>query len=520
MSSTERAVSQIYSDAHKGPSAIHSPTTLTQSRPLDLSSTQASGDDHVLTVDWDGPDDPENPRNWSFRRKWGATVIVSAFTFISPVSSSMIAPASGQLAEHFDIHSTVLLAMITSVFVLAYAVGPLFLGPLSELYGRSHVIQVSNLWYLVWNLACGFAQSKNELIAFRFLSGLGGSAPLAIGGGVIGDLFDAEHRGQAISIYSLAPLLGPVIGPVAGAWIAEKSTWRWVFWSTSIVDAAIQGFGVLFLQETYAPILLERKAAAIRKTMDEEKASGVTIRISTDTTDRRWKAVFSKALIRPFRLFIYEPIVQLLGLYMAFVYGLLYLFITTIPSIFQDVYHDRVGISGLHYLALGIGLTGASQINARIIDRVYVLLKSRNGGVGKPEFRLLNIVPGTIFLPIGLLIMGWSAQERVFWLVPDVGTVLVGAGTIVAFQSIQTYVIDSFTMHAASALAAVAFLRSLAGFGFPLFAPTMYNALGYGKGDTILAIVAIVVGCPAPWLFWFYGERIRNASRFARKSNP
>ena len=80
----------------------------------------------------------------------------------------------------------------------------------------------------VWNTACGFAQSKNELIAFRFLAGLGGSAPLAVGGGVIGDLFDAEHRGQAIAIYSLAPLLGPVIGPVAGAWIAEKSTWRWV----------------------------------------------------------------------------------------------------------------------------------------------------------------------------------------------------------------------------------------------------------------------------------------------------
>jgi MFS family permease len=81
---------------------------------------------------------------------------------------------------------------------------------------------------LVWNTACGFAHSRNELIAFRFLAGLGGSAPLAIGGGVVGDLFDAEHRGQAISIYSLAPLLGPVVGPVAGAWIAEKSTWRWV----------------------------------------------------------------------------------------------------------------------------------------------------------------------------------------------------------------------------------------------------------------------------------------------------
>ncbi|KAF8498755.1 MFS polyamine transporter [Russula emetica] len=474
-----------HSSAHDEHSETHLPSTLTPT-PSHLpppSSTRAS-DDRILIVDWEGPDDPENPRNWSFSKKWHATMIVSAFTFISPVASSMVAPASSQLAERFDIHSSVLIAMTISVFVLAYAVGPLFLGPLSEIFGRSRVLQIANLWFLVWNIGCGFASSKNMLIAFRFLAGLGGSAPQSIGGGVIGDLFDAEHRGQAISIYSLAPLLGPVIGPVAGAWIAEKSTWRWVFWSTSIADAAVQVLGLLFLKETYAPVLLERKAVKIRKSMDEEKAHGITIRTAMDVTDRDWKAVFSKALVRPFKLFIYERIVQLLGLYLAFIYGLLYLFLTTIDTAFRDVYHDRVGISGLHYLALGLGLLIPAQINARLMDKMYKLLKARNGGVGRPEFRLPNIVPGTILLPIGLLISGWTIQERVFWLVPDIGIALVGAGTIVTFYSIQAYLIDAFTLYAASALAAATFLRSLAGFGFPLFAPTMYNALGYGKGNT------------------------------------
>ncbi|KAF8498757.1 MFS polyamine transporter [Russula emetica] len=502
-------------DAHDEHSKTDLPT-LTRGH---LSSPSSTSGDHILTVDWDGPNDPENPRNWSFSRKWRAILIVSAFTFISPVSSSMIAPASGQVAERFDIHSTVILAMTTSVFVLGYAFGPLFIGPFSEIFGRSHVLQVANLWYLVWNTACGFARNKNMLITFRFLAGLGGSAPLSIGGGVIGDLFDAEHRGQAISIYSLAPLLGPTVGPIAGAWIAEKSTWRWVFWSTSIVDAAIQGLGLLFLKETYAPVLLERKVAKIRKSMDEEKAREVEIRSPMDATDRHWKAIFRKALVRPFKLFIFEPIVQLLGVYMAFVYGLLYIFLTTIPTTFQDVYHDRVGVAGFHYLALGAGLVIASQTNARLMDRIYKVLKARYGGVGRPEFRLPNIVPGTIFLPIGLLITGWTTQNHVFWLVPDIGIAFVGAGSIVAVQSIQAYLIDAFTLHAASALAAATFLRSLAGFGFPLFAPTMYNALGYGKGDTILAVAAIVLGCPAPWLLWFYGERIRNASRYARKGN-
>lgn len=170
---------------------------------------------------------------------------------------------------------------------------------------------------------------------------------------------------------------------------------------------------------------------------------------------------------------------------------------TTIPTIFQETYGETIGIAGLNYLALGIGLTGCSQINARMLDLIYRKLKDRNGGVGRPEFRLPSMVPGTFFLPIGLIILGWTAQNKVFWLVPDIGIAFIGGGMILNFQSIQTFVIDAFTLHAASALAAVSFLRSLAGFGFPLFAPAMYNALGYGKADTILAAFAVVIGCPA-----------------------
>ncbi|OJA17353.1 hypothetical protein AZE42_13196 [Rhizopogon vesiculosus] len=155
-------------------------------------------DTDVLVVDWDGPDDPHNPKN--------------------PVSSSMIAPASSQVAATFGIDSSFIIALTTSIFVLAYALGPLFLGPMSEIYGRSRVLQLANLWYLAWNLGCGFARTESQLLAFRFLAGLGGSAPLSIGGGVLGDCWLPHERGQAVAIFSLAPLLGPVIGPITGAW--------------------------------------------------------------------------------------------------------------------------------------------------------------------------------------------------------------------------------------------------------------------------------------------------------------
>lgn len=471
----------------------------------------------VRVVDWDGPNDPENPKNWSFKRKWAATAIVSAFAFNSPVSSSMIAPASHQIASLYGITNSTILTLITSVFVLAFAFGPLVFGPLSEIYGRSVVLQFANVWYLCWNLGCGFAQSEGQLIAFRFLAGAGGSAALTIGGGVLGDCWRPEERGKAIALYSLAPLLGPVIGPVCGAWIAQKTTWRWVFWSTSIMNGVIMVLGVFLLRETYAPVLLGRRAKHIRAEMDLETTRAQRVRTVFDTADRQWQQIFSKALFRPFTLFFREPIIQLLAVYMAYIYGVMYLFLTTIDSIFEDAYEESVGIAGLNYIALGIGLTGASQLNARVVDRAYKYFTKKNGGAGRPEYRIPTMMPASIVLPIGLFITGWTAAAHTHWIGPDIGIALVGAGIIVNYQCIQMYLIDAFTLYAASALAAATFLRSCAGFGFPLFAPVMYRTLGYGKGDTILACAAIAVGCPAPYLFWLYGERIRKASRHARK---
>ncbi|KAG6830992.1 hypothetical protein H0H92_013464 [Tricholoma furcatifolium] len=496
------------STAHGEKAADSSPTVAT---PQEASS----GD---IIVDWEGPDDPANPKNWKYSRKWAATIVVSSFTFISPVSSSMIAPAALSVATDFGVTSSVIIAMMTSVFVLGYAVGPLVLGPLSEVYGRSRVLQLANLFYLVWNLACGFSKNKGQFIAFRFLSGLGGSAPLAIGGGVLGDVWRPEQRGQAMAIYTLAPLLGPVLGPVCGAWIAERSTWRWVFWSTTIADAAVQLLGLFYLQETFAPVLLERKAKAILQTMDPEKAQSTKVYTVFEKQGKlSWGQLITKALVRPFVIFSQEYIVLLLGTYMAFIYGIFYLFLTNMPSIFEGVYREKTDIAGLHYIALGIGSL-VSQINARAMDKIYVYFKNRNNGVGEPEFRLPPMVPGTFVLPVGLLLAGWAAEKKLHWIAVDIGIALIGAGMLLLFMSIQTYIVDTFALHAASALAGVACVRSLAGFGFPLFAPAMFNALGYGKGSTILAGVSILLGCPAPWLFWTYGKRIRESSKYARKS--
>lgn len=97
----------------------------------------------------------------------------------------MVAPALTAVSREFDIKSPVEVELTLSIFVLAYAIGPLLFGPLSETFGRVRVIMWSNFFYLAWNLGCGFARNETQMLVFRFLSGIGGSAPLAIGGGVL-----------------------------------------------------------------------------------------------------------------------------------------------------------------------------------------------------------------------------------------------------------------------------------------------------------------------------------------------
>ncbi|QDS73634.1 hypothetical protein FKW77_002189 [Venturia effusa] len=476
--------------------------------PADVEKTKSKQDDPNL-VTWDGPDDPTNPKNWSGGRKWAATFVISSFTFISPVSSSMVAPALSSMVRDLGITTDIESSLVLSIFVLAYAVGPLFLGPLSEVYGRVRVIQISNMFYLAWNLGCGFARNKSEMMAFRFLAGLGGSAPLAIGGGVLSDIFTADERGKAISIYSLMPLLGPAIGPIAGGFIAENTTWRWVFWSTTCLDALIQLSGMLFLQETYAPTILAKKSARLRK----ETGNAA---LHTEWEDeKKLSAVLRTALVRPFKLLGTQVIIQTIALYQAYLYGLMYLILSTFPGLWTTVYGESIGIGGLNYISLGIGFFLGTQLNAPIMDRIYRRLKGKNNGIGKPEFRIPLMFIGSLLVPIGLFWYGWSAQARIHWIMPNIGAAFFAAGSIVCFQCMQTYIVDSYTRFAASGVAAAVVLRSLAGFGFPLFAPYMYAALDYGWGNSLLGFIAIGIGIPAPFLFWFYGERLRAKSTFA-----
>lgn len=454
--------------------------------------------------------DYEDPRTWSAGKKWMALIIVSLFNFVTSISSSMVAPALPAIAQELRITGSTDQYLLLSIFILAYSFGPLLWGPLSELYGRVVVLRVSNLIYLAFNTGCGFARSDSQMTAFRFLSGFGGSAPLVLASGVISDVFTPDERGKAISVYTVAPLLGPAIGPIVGGLIAEHTSWRWIFWSTSILAAIVQAVGSFYLRETYAPVLLRAKNRSKQEKQD------VTVTSSSRVTAQ---SLIWANLTRAVFLLATQPIIQMVSLYLAYIYGLVYLVLSTLPTVWHNVYQEPVDIGSLHYLAIGLGFFLGTQICSPLQDLIYRRLKHGNNGVAEPEFRIPLMIPAALLLSAGLFIYGWTTYYAVHWIGVDIGIVTFSAGSIIGLQCIQSYIIDAYALHAASAVSAATFLRSLAGFGLPLLATPLYNSLGLGWGNSLLGFLAFVFGAPMPLLLWRYGKRIRGYSWFASSSS-
>ncbi|KAI0650616.1 multidrug resistance protein 4 [Trametes meyenii] len=457
--------------------------------------------------------DPINPRNWPFGKKWLMVSIVSLYTFVAPLGSSMMAPALPDIAAHYGIAPTneTEIAALLSIFLLTFAIGPLFLAPLSEIYGRTWVMHIGNLLYIAFNFGCAYAPAVGSFMGFRILAGFAGSASIACGGGTVSDLFSEKERASAMALYSLGPLLGPVVGPVAGGFIAETIGFKYIFVLVAGLAAISAAFGIPFLRETYHPIIRLRRA---KQSSDPEAAAQLHPHLVADHGGSALKRIWVD-MTRPFILLVKSIICLLLSVYMALMYGIYYLMFAVFPEVFTRIYGFNTGTGGLAYIGLGVGFVGATLFGANFADKVYARLVAKNGGKGKPEFRIPALIFGSIFVPIGVFWYGWSAQAHVHWIMPIIGTGIFGFGMMTTFLPIQLYLVDTFT-YAASALAAAAVLRSIFGCAFPLFGSQMFDKLGLGGGNSLLAGLAIALGIPFPIFLWFYGERMRATSSLAR----
>ncbi|OBT45420.1 hypothetical protein VE00_04573 [Pseudogymnoascus sp. WSF 3629] len=457
-------------------------------------------------VGWEGQDDPNMPLNFPDGKKFLLLFLISAITFISPLASSMFAPGVSFMNKEFHNTSTILSAFCVSVFVLGYAVGPLLLSPLSEIYGRRPVLACANVTFVLWQIGCALAPNLTSLIIFRFFAGVGGSACITIGGGVIADLFHAEQRGFASAIFSLGPLFGPVVGPITGGFIAQRAGWRWVFWVLLIASGVVSCGIECFNKETNHRVLIRRKTEALRISLSRPELRSCYDSAGPPLPPR---TVLLNGFMRPLKMLTMTVITPLMSLYMAVVYGLLYLLFTTITGVFQKQYHWDPEITGLAYLGVGIGFFSGVAVVAKISDATVVRMTLANGGVREPEMRLPACVMFACFIPVSFFWYGWTAYKQVHWIVPIIGLVPFGFGMMGVFIPIQTYMIDAFPEYAASAVAALTASRSVFAAVLPLAAPAMYDTLGLGWGNSLLGFIALAM-IPVPALIFKYGKNIRT----------
>lgn len=463
-------------------------------------------------ITWENYDDPEDPRNWPLKRKVFLLGFVSIYALVSPMSSSMLTPAISEISTEFNITNPTISSMLASIQILAWAVGPLLIAPLSEFdyIGRKPILDLSIWFSFFFNLACALSKNTAQMLIFRFICGLFGSSPLNVGAGVISDLFAAKSRNMALAGFTLAPLLGPVIAPVIAGFIVQNLQWRWVFYVLTIFNGAVAVSGLFFFRETYSPKLLKNKAKRLRASTGNHNLHTIYEMTNQSFSKRMWLT-----MTRPVKLLFTHPMVIGLGSFLAFVYGFMYLLIVTFPDVFYKNYGFDKGTVGLMYIPMGVGFTIGIVFWTWIVGSTYNRLTDRNNGVAKPEFRLPCLFVVGIIIPIGLIWYGWSAQRKLHWIMPGIGSGIFAFGFICAFQCCQSYLIDMNPRFAASSVAAAALFRSLFGFSFPLFANKMYDTLNYGWGNTMCAFIALLLGVPFPLYCYFNGEKIRN--RFNEK---
>ncbi|PLB52330.1 MFS general substrate transporter [Aspergillus steynii IBT 23096] len=465
----------------------------------DVSSSSSAEDENV--VDWTGPNDPDMPLNWPRYRQFSIIAVVTACRFTAMLSSSMMSPALAQVETEFKDASQTLITFTVSIYVIGCAVGPLVLAPLSETYGRYWVYHAGNIAYTIFSAACALSPSAGALLSFRLLAGFAGGVPITNAGGTVADMIPRERRGF---IMGAALIISPTFAPVVGGFLAEAMGWRWIFWFITIVSGLVTILSFFLLHETYSPVLLQHKAASLRR-----KTGNSQLRALSETRELPFWKKMQRALRRPLVLLVSSPILIIMSLYAAFVQGVTYIILTSMPIAFSDIYGWGEGVVGLSAVSLGIGCLIAIIITGQFSDRIYLRQKEKSGDANQPESRLFFLFPAAVTLPAGILIYGWTVHFESHWIAPLIGTGTFGLGMVLATTAIMTYIVDAFSVYSASALAANGLVRGIAGGLLLLGGPKLFERLGYGWGGTLLGFLSVAFG-GASLALWTFGKALRT----------
>jgi multidrug resistance protein len=453
--------------------------------------------------------DKDDPRTWSKGRKWLITLTLGLVCFMVAFSSGVVTGDIAGPAKHFKVSEEVIILTV-SLFVIGFGVGPLLFAPLSEEVGRQPIYVVTLALAVIFIIPCAVAPNIGTLLVGRLLDGIFFSAPLTVIGGSLADIWVNEERGIAMAVFSAAPFLGPAMGPLVGGFIGDFMYWRWIYYILLMFAGAVYVLACLLVPETHHNTILARRAKKLRKITGDEK-----YKTAKEIVPRSFGETAKITLCRPAQL-LTEVIVFLVTIYMSVIYGLLYMFFFAYPVIFMEGKGWSAHMTGLTFIPIMVGVI-VSTILSPLVNKDYnkrAKVYIDRGQAPPPELRLCPMMIGCWFVPVGLFIYAWTSYPSLSWVGPTLAGLPCGFGFVIIYNSANNYIVDSYQHYAASALAAKTFVRSFWGAGVPLFTIQMYHRLGYEWASSLLAFISLAC-CAIPYLFFFFGERIRQRSKYA-----
>ncbi|CAI4063602.1 hypothetical protein SUVZ_07G3700 [Saccharomyces uvarum] len=444
--------------------------------------------------------DPENPHNWPGWIRWSYTVLLSILVICVAYGSACISGGLGTVEKKFHVGMEAAI-LSCSLMVIGFSLGPLIWSPVSDLYGRRIAYFVSMGLYVIFNIPCALAPNLGCLLACRFLCGVWSSSGLCLVGGSIADMFPSETRGKAIAFFAFAPYVGPVVGPLVNGFISV-STGRMdlIFW-VNMAFAGVMWIVASLIPETYAPVILKRKAVRLRKEtgnpkiMTEQEAQGVSM-----------SEMMRACLVRPLYFAVTEPVLVATCFYVCLIYSLLYAFFFAFPVIFGELYGYKDNIVGLMFIPIVIGALWALATTFYCENKYLAIVKQRKP---TPEDRLLGAKIGAPFAAIALWILGATSYKHIIWVGPASAGLAFGFGMVLIYYSLNNYIIDCYVQYASSALATKVFLRSCGGAAFPLFTIQMYHKLNLHWGSWLLAFISTAM-IALPFAFSYWGKELRH----------
>ncbi|KAJ5401017.1 hypothetical protein N7465_011506 [Penicillium sp. CMV-2018d] len=445
-------------------------------------------------------------------KKWTILSVIFVVQMSMNFNTGVYANAVTGLTEEFHI-SEQAARVGQCVFLVAYAFGCELWAPWSEEFGRWPIMQLSLFLVNIWQIPCALAPNYGTIVVCRVLGGLssaGGSVTL----GMTADMWEADDQGYAVAFVVLSSVGGSTVGPFFGGMIGEWLTWQWVFWIQLIVGAVTQILHFFIVPETRTTILIDREAKRRRKNgediwgPDELK----TPRLDLHDVLRIW--------IRPFEMFLREPIVLFLSLLSGFSDALIFVFTESFTLVFEQWSFSVLAV-GLTFASILIGYVIAYIIFLPDIHRQIQTRRQCGAASRLAERRLLLLLFIAPLEPIGLLGFAWtSTGPPIPWIAPCIFACLIAMANYAIYMATIDYMVAAYGPYSASATGGNGFARDfLAGIA-TMYSTPMYQNIGSKYhlqwASTLLGCVGFLVLIPV-YVFYWKGPEIRAKSKFAQQ---